>query len=516
MPDHLKALVVVLLLACTVFVLAKSSACALASDERDYERRRNLWLGLTLTAFLAQDFWIYVCIAGALLFIAASKQANKPAMYFFILFALPPVAAEIPSPGIVENLFAVNYLRLLALAVLLPAFLSLRKQADREPFGRTLPDKLLAAYLVLSFVLQLTSNTLTYTLRHYVFYAFIEVFLPYYVVSRSLRSLADFRDALMAFVVAALVLSAIGTFEFLRHWLLYANLDEALGVRWGLGGYASSGRGDSLRAVASTGQPIVLGYVIAVALAFHLFLRRCVPNVALWTLGVLALLAGLVAPLSRGPWIGAALAYLVFVATGPSAVLRLARLALLGMFAIPLLLVTPAGEAMLDYLPFIGSIDRHNVTYRQLVLEVGVQVIMQNPFFGSRDFIFLPEMQALRQGEGIVDLVNTYLVVGLWTGLVGLTLFTGFFAIIAVGLWNGLRRLPDKGAEAHLLGQALLSALLGIVVMISSSASISFVPVVYWSVAGLGVAYLRMVKHVRGVAEPDAVGAWSGPVKRRA
>lgn len=36
-------------------------------------------------------------------------------------------------------------------------------------------------------------------------------------------------------------------------------------------------------------------------------------------------------------------------------------------------------------------------------------VIQRNPLFGSFDFRNTPEMQSMIQGEGIIDIVNTYI-----------------------------------------------------------------------------------------------------------
>jgi O-antigen ligase len=491
MPEHLRALVVILVLAAAVFAFAKAPACTLASTTGDFERRRNLWFGITLAAFLAHNFWIYIIVAAALLLFAVPREPNKLAMFFFLLFAVPAIPAQITGLGIINYFFTIDYIRLLTMAVLLPAFLSLRTQPDIERFGRSIPDKLIAGYIILNLVLQLTVDTFTNTLRHGVFYAFIDIFLPYYVASRLLKNLQGFRDALMAFVMAALVLSAIGAFEFAKHWLLYASVHDALGVRWEYAHYLA--RGGSLRAQGTTGQPIPLGYAIAVATGFFLYLRKSVPNLMAWGLGLALLIAGLIAPLSRGPWVGAAAMLLVFVAIGPSAGLRFAKLGLLGVLSLPVLLASPAGETIIDYLPFIGTVEAENVTYRQRLAEISTRVIMQNPFFGTFDFIYSPELQELKQGEGIIDVVNTYLGVGLASGLVGLSLFSGFFIAVAVSIFKGMRNLADRNDELYLLGQVLFSTLLGILVILFTVSSISVIPVIYWSVAGLGVAYARML-----------------------
>jgi hypothetical protein len=265
----------------------------------DFARRRNLWFAVVLVAFLAHNFWVYILVAAVLLLLAGGKDPNRLALFFFVVFAVPAISEVIPGFGVMDHFFTIHWLRLLALTILLPAFVALARKPQTEPFGRSLPDKLLGGYLLLDFVLTLQVDTFTNSVRHGVFYAFIDVFLPYYVASRSLRNLGVFRDALMAFVVAGLVIAAVGAFEFLKRWLLYTGLEDALGVPWGITIYLR--RGDNLRALATAGQPIALGYTMAVAFGFYLYLRRSVPGRLTWALGLLLLIAGLIAPVSRGP-----------------------------------------------------------------------------------------------------------------------------------------------------------------------------------------------------------------------
>jgi len=89
---------------------------------------------------------------------------------------------------------------------------------------------------------------------------------------------------------------------------------------------------------------------------------------------------------------------------------------------------------------------------------------------------------------------------------VGLSLFAGFFIAVIVGIFQSMRNLPDRHDELYLLGQALLATLLGILVIIGTASSISFIPVIYYSVAGLGVAYARMLALAK-VAESAGDGA---------
>lgn len=487
MPEHLRALIVIVILATAVFSLASKTATQLI-PARDFKRRRNLWFTLTLLAFLAHSFWLYAAAATFCLLMTRRQEHAPLALFFLLLFVIPPATMQIPGFGLINYLIEFDHTRLLVLAILLPAFFVLQRQPGVTRFGRLLPDRLLLAYLLLLALLYLRETTLTDSLRQSLC-LLIDVFLPYYVASRGLRQLQDFRDALLAFTLAAMILALIGLFEYARHWLLYPALLGALGIEWEFMNYL--GRGGSLRAAATTGHAIALGYALAVAIGFYLFLQPSAPSRLQRWLGGLLLAAGLFASLSRGPWIGAAVIITSFIASGRQAFKRLFLLALAGLLSLPLLLIIPGGQKLLDLLPFIGSAEKENITYRERLIDNSLIVIERNPWFGSVDYRRTPEMQSMIQGEGIIDVVNTYLGIALETGLVGLSLFTAFFATILLGLRRATRRLPRHQEEARTLGRALLATLCGILVIIFTVSSISIIPVVYWSVAGIAVAYVQ-------------------------
>jgi O-antigen ligase len=294
---------------------------------------------------------------------------------------------------------------------------------------------------------------------------------------------------MMGFALAAMALAAMSVFEAGRHWLLYSSLDEAWGLSWGYGGYLERGEGGVLRAQGTTGQPIALGYVMAVSLGFFLFLQKSVPGAFWKTAGFGLILAGLIASVSRGPWVGALAMLLAFVLTGPRAGSRLMQAASAALVFSPVLFVTSLGEKIVDYLPFVGTVEEENITYRQRLIEIAIDVVLQNPLFGAFDYIYSPAFQELKQGQGIIDVVNSYLGIGLSSGLVGLGLFTGFFVSGIVGVIRTMRTQADKAGEVHLLGRALLTTLVCIVVTIFTVSSITVVAPIYWCVVGLAAGY---------------------------
>lgn len=425
-----------------------------------------------------------------MLIYATRRETNPPALYFFILFALPAATIPIPGMGLINYFFALSHARTLALFILLPAFFALIRQNGTLAFGRTEPDKVLAAYILLTTLLYLRETSVTDTLRQ-AFYLFIDVFLPYFVVGRSLKNLQAFRDALLSFVLAIMVVALFAVFETAKHWLLYQPLLGALGLEGILDYLARDGH---LRAIVTAGQPIALGYLMVVGMGLYLFLQRSIRQNLIRRLGMALLVAGLIAPLSRGPWVGAAALLVIFIATGRSAITRLMGLALAAMLALSLIAVLPGGEKIINLLPFIGSTEKQNITYREDLLNNSIIVIERNPWFGSVDYLKTPEMEAMRQGQGIIDVVNTYIGVALETGYVGLGLFVAFFALTLLGLYRAMRSIRDKNSEERLLGRALLATLLSILLMIFTVSSITIIPIVYWSVAGLGVAYAQMVR----------------------
>lgn len=490
MPDHLKALLVILVLASITFAVAHRPLCPTTISSENFKRRRNAWFAVTLIAFLSQNFWVYAILAAVFLLFSLARESNKPALYVGLLFAVPPFAAQIGGLGIVEHLFALDYLRLLALTILLPMWWKLRQDPAVRPFGRSLTDKFFLAFLTLQFVQRFEFDTTTNALR-FGFYYFVDGFLPYYVISRGVKDTGQFREVLASFLLAAMVMAVLGAFETVRYWLLYAALPEALGVIWDAGLYL--GRGDFLRALVSTGHPIVLGYVMVVAIGFYGFLWRDIPRQ--WRLpGLLVLTAGLVAPLSRGPWIGAMVLAFLFVIVGARPVRQIVEFGLGSAILAALMFITPAGRMVMDYLPFIGTIDIENISYRERLIENSLILIKKNPFLGNPYyFYFTPEMEEMRQGQGIIDLVNTYVAVALNSGLVGLTLYLGIFLSSLTGVGKGMLLLPDKKSENYRLGQALLATLMAILVIITTVSSILVIETMNWLVVGLGVAYANMV-----------------------
>jgi hypothetical protein len=490
MPEHLRSLIYIILLALLTFFIAKKVTASVVPKQQ-FNRWRNTWIAITFIAFLAGNFWIYVILSALLLSYARKNEPNPFAFFVVLLFALPKIGNNIPGFGLINFLFSVDYITILSLTVLLPAYLSLRKEPETEPFLSYWTDKLLLAYIILDMVLLMRDTTVTDAMRASIA-SFTEMFLPYYVASRSIKHVQQFKEVIAALVIAAMVTAVAGMFEYTRHWLLYANLKDVLGVTWEMGAYL--GRGDSLRALTTLGQPIILGYLMVVAIGGYLFFSKQISSRYLRWLGWAILLGGLYAPISRGPWIGALVLITTFIAISPNASKNLTKLAIAAALFIPLLTVMPGGQKIINLLPFIGHTDSENVDYRVRLIDSAEIVFHRYPLFGSTKFYKELAALGMTQGEGIVDVVNTYLFEVLEHGLVGLSLFIGFFSIIIIKMISVVTLTPDKSSEANSLGRALLASLIATMVTITTVSSILVLPIIYWVLAGVSLAYIRMIE----------------------
>lgn len=445
-----------------------------------------------LVPFLAHNVWVYVFATVALLYVLRVKEVNALALYFMLLFAVPTFRIEIPGFGVVNYLFHINHPRLLALLVLLPAFIWLQRQKGVAPVGRLLADKLILAFMAYTTLMTLRGTTGTDTIRAAFLY-FLDIFLPYYVASRAVQSRAEMREVLLAFVLGTMAVSMVALFENLKGWLVFSPLAIALQAPMGMGDYVL--RGGTVRASATVGHPIALGYVMMVALGMLFFLRNYVHDLFWRRAAFLLLIVGIFAAMSRGPWVGACVFLLVFALFNERPARAMLKLLLGFMLAGIAALLLPGGEKLIDMLPYVGTVDAENVEYRERLLENALIVIARNPWFGSVNYLETPEMLSMFQGQGIIDVVNTYLQIALEFGYVGLTLFLGFFLVVLEGVRGRFRSLTGFDREGRVLGAMLFAVLAATLVVIYTTSSILSIPIVYWSVAGLGVAYSSRAMH---------------------
>lgn len=493
MSELLRALVVILILSSIAFFYAKALTPQFIT-QKNFRNRRNTWLVLTTIAFISHSFWIYAAIAALYLLSRMREESNVIALYFFILFVLPTGKIGIPGFGLVNYLTYFSHQTLLAFVILLPAYAQISSKKYNFNLGKILPDKLLVTYLIYLTILFFRDTTLTDALRQ-LFNSFVGVFLPYYVISRYIKNMEQFRDAILSLLIALIAMAFLATFEHFKGWLLYAVLPSTLGLQ-DMTSYL--GRAGSLRAIVTAGHSIALGYAIAVAIGLFFYYREFTQKKSAKTTGLLILALGTFSAVSRAPWMGAILIYICFTLTGRNPIQKLMLFFIAGLLSLAALAVIPGGNKIIDLLPYIGNVERGTITYREDLYTNSMIVIARNPWTGSPNYLDNPEMKAMTSWYQVVDIVNTYLGIALQSGYIGVGLFTGFFISLLYLLLKSLKLIPDKNSEMYVLGRVLVAIICGIMFMIVTTSPIGVVEIIYWIIAALAAAYINMVHTQHG------------------
>lgn len=454
MLNSLKALAVVLTIALMVFAVTKPIFLRYMSLQ-DWTRRRNVWVFLTVLAFVSPSFWVYALFAVVVMYWAGSKDTNPIALYIFLLFVVQPDHFELPKFFGASLIYLDNF-RLLAIAVLVPHANRIFNQKNKlKTAGFGAYDFFVITFVVLQLVVVMPYVSLTSTLRSGLA-SLLDVVLVYYTISRSCNNKKIIVEVMSSLCLACAIFAPIAVFETLKSWLLYAQISAT----WNAAeSFAYLFRGDALRARASTGHALGLGSLCAMGFGYWIYLGSRNYSKMQFGAGCAWMWAGLIAAYSRGPWIFAILIALVFMAISPGTVRNFSKFLIYSGISFGILLISPFSGKFVDSLPFVGTIDSENIDYRQRLITKSWEVIQDNPLLG--DPLFMSQMEELRQGQGIIDLVNAYAVVALSTGFVGLTLC---FSPILLAMHRS-RKIVAKASNIDsdhaCLGRILIACMIG-------------------------------------------------------
>ncbi len=454
------------------------------------------WLIVTGSSLVLGSFWLYLLALSLTLLIFSLKTSLSGLKLFFLLIcAVPYFEKDIPGFGSMERVLALNHFKVLAALTLIPVVW--RNRAGSKQTFRKSIDVMVLALFVLASLLIFRDTTLTDTMRQGL-NLFLGMLLPYMAMSKAIGTSRELKRLMVAYLLPFMALSLLGVFEFWKWWHLYAPLNEIWDIE--AAGYGYTERYGRLRAYVSiSGGPIVFGYCIMIAIGFLLALwKHGISRLpALLLFGVLIL--GLMSSLSRGPWIGVAAMLFAFIFMSPTG-LKMARkyrgliLLVLPILSVYALTQFDLGNSFSTSESVYANEEDENVDYRRRLLEKSLIVIGRYPWFGSVYFRDELAGMGLLQGQGIVDVVNVYLGYALENGLVGLSLFSGIFLMILLKLYAVLRALPETEAELEQVGRALLALLIGVLITIFTVSGVGQISMLYWSLAGMMVAYIKIAE----------------------
>lgn len=448
----------------------------------DYRNRIAIFwlLGMPLITLINDPLLIFLII----LVLLVSMSPFKPDRRLFLLMALAPaiplyIQADLPFPGL-NHLFTIGYYKLIMIVLLVPLFF-IPVASDHPRQNWAVIDFFIILYLLYSTAQIGAHNGLTGGLRFLLDQLFI-IGIPYFALTRYATRPQIIENSLKGLIVAAVILGAIAVTTTIKQWDFYrlAHFDPIAA--------AVEIRGGFLR-VQATLNTHSLGYHLAIAIVGleYFKTRMRIGFLWLWAMRII-MLGGMYFTGSRGAMVGLIVAFCIhFVLSIRNSALRWTLIisgSIFGSIAGYILMFGNAAE----YDPF-GSF-----TYRQWLLDTSLEYIAMHPLFGDVAFLSSGYFDHLIQGQGIIDITNMYLQIGLNYGLAGIFLFFMPFVITIIRLaLLALKRRDEEGGGMYGL---ICGVLMGWLALIATTSDVGLTLHLGMVFLALGHALAQRTAHL--------------------
>lgn len=446
------------------------------------------WLAIGTATFFISSPIVFFPVAAVCLLGLAPKDAAQRLAYFCAVVPAAPVAIlwSIPFPGI-NYLTSLSYSGLTSLVLLTP--LAVRKSdGEKSPAKSQVPAVFVFGilYLMLCMALDFRETTVTNGLRHS-----IDHWLTFGLLLVAFRKLAGNPNVIKAvpvgLLIASTMLCLVGAVQAYTSWTFYDVISSELvaSVR----SHIAFMRGNTLR-LPSTQDPIPFGVALGVSgslICWSYYIaerKRIFTHALLFALSIVCISG----TDSRGGLL--ALMATITVIVLYSKRLRSGRgfLMALGVIAVAIVLL------FLDPMQYFMSVDQYGTfEYRVRVFEISMQAISYQPFFGSPNFH--PILEQLRNYDGIIDIVNTYVQIPIRYGVVGLIFFAGAGIAAARSLLRSADVMAEVGDEsAEFTYRALAAFSIGLLVAIATVSLLGILVHYYWVLVGFASACYAPVR----------------------
>lgn len=355
-----------------------------------------------------------------------ADSSTKIAYFFGMAFTMSYFGGFAIRPGI--ELGALSHPRILVLFVLLPMLFTMRPDPKIARLNNV--DKAVIFFFIWVGLLYFRAPTFTGTMRA-ITWMILDFIVPYIAIRKYMNNYAI---VLASLSFALLSQAAVGTAEAILRWHIHSDIEILAGFGEPVMAQYKF-RGPFLRVQASFMNPLIFALFANMAfLCSFIYVMKIginPPKTYTKYIAWLGLGISTVGTLSSGSRAGIAGSILIVI-------ISLALLWAIKRKRDPKkLLLMGAAAGIMCLVLFGQDFLKKNFEYRMRLLDVGSEVVMSNPIFGSTHYIEDPRMQTLHLGEGIIDIVNTYLEFALSYGLPALFLF-----VYAIGA--GLSRLYDS------------------------------------------------------------------------
>ena len=448
-----------------------------------------VWASSALILFFVDGQGAMLTMAAVMLVLLIPLDPVQRIAFFLVAAPSLPdyIQVYLPFPGI-NWLILLTYYKVVVIVLLMPLLLRV-VTGKGNAGGFSLADTCAVLYIAFSVLLVTASLGFTAGPR-FLIDQLIVLGVPYFVLSRLVRSQADVEFCLRAILLVCLILAAVALLSTLKQWDFYRFKEPASVF------VIPDVRAGFIR-IEATANTHSLGYLLAIGILLLEYLKSSMRLgfIKVWLLRGM-LLAGLLTTDSRGALLGLVVAYAVYgVITVRKPGMRWTLLISLAAAVIGMgfWLVTTRDAATLDTYDTIG--------YRQLLLQVSIRHILEHPIIGDLGFFNDPSFAVLRQGQDIIDITNFYLQVALSFGLVGLALLGG----VIVPTMRALMRLAMGASavsdETRRLSAVIFAAVSGWLLLAATTSDVALT-------FHLG---LMLVALGRGLTRIEAAQAVSAP-----
>lgn len=509
-----------------VFALAASGATAYVMrpafahlfSPPQYKRAWACLAVVTVIAFLSfrVEFFIVLLALAAIVsarYLGAGDVGKVNAFMLFLL-TLPPIAYTVGGLDGLNYVLKIEHVRLLSIVLLTaPALRLMLRQRDRNEPSSRLVD--FAVLLVQAWSIFLTARYASLTgLMRDIVESCLDVWVPYYVITRTLRTSAQLREAAAYLMLGCVMVAGVACAESLTQRNLYGGLQWIYDVRWE--STVDLRRGGLLRVEGTTPQPIILAFVLVFAMGLWTWLKGEAPRSRSHYLVYLACGLALVSTWSRGPWLGAVLMGIAFLLQRWLSPRIFGLTVILSLIAAIAVKASGADAVVVSALAAVFGGTEHDlstITYRNELLDASIALIKQSPWMGVPNYE--TALQGFKQGEGIIDLVNSYIVIMINGGVVGLALFMFPYVFVLTKLLGARNRerLVSKEVSGK-FSAAFIAVILAMLFIIFTVSTLDAIHILLGLGISLPVVWLRQAR--KEVVVDGAIERKRGATRGRA
>ena len=366
--------------------------------------------------FFAPNVWIYHLVTVAAFLATTKDREDAICRYVAMIALIPGVSTIIVAGPVYLGTYSGNAVPSLAMLVASFVKRDRSRPAPRAPRGFRVEDAVVTALFLIFAFASARSLVPTVLIRNALINA-SDMVLPYYLIRRNVRSAEELRMVIGCIAFSAVSVALIAIYESRMSWPLYDAIVSHLSSVYGMAA-ATQQRGGSLRAMGAFGGPLGLAYFFVIALTAWLCSRQLFTKRLLWQGGIPVLMYALVAPQSRGALLMVVPTLLVLLVTRRRYAAAAAMLGVSGLVGAALYVLQHSNAAIGAFVGGARSGDYYD--YRGLLLHRGLEEGMKHWVVGQSYLNVLASLVDITQGEHIVDLVNTYLTIFLYSGVVGL------------------------------------------------------------------------------------------------